>query len=88
MRAFFKTLKEVSPKPKKMIFINSGVRLTTQGSDVIESLREIEATGTAILSCGTCLDYYHLKDKLGVGVVSNMFDIATSLVEADRIVKP
>ncbi len=88
MRAFLKTLKEVRPNPEKLIFVNSGVKLTTEGSDVIESIKELEAMNITVLSCGTCLDYYRLKDKLKVGVVSNMFDIASSLLEADRVVRP
>jgi len=88
MRAFLKTLKEVSPKPQKLIFINSGVKLTTEGSDVIESIKELEAMNIAVMSCGTCLDYYHLKDELKVGVVSNMFDIAQSLLKTDRLIRP
>ena len=88
IRAFLKTLKDIVPKPRKLIFVNSGVKLTTQGSDVIESIKELEASGVAVLSCGTCLDFYHLKGRLKVGVVSNMFDIASSLLEADRIIRP
>jgi selenium metabolism protein YedF len=88
MRAFLKTLKDVRPRPQKLIFVNSGVRLTTEGSDVLESIRELEAMNITVLSCGTCLDYYHLKDKLKVGLASNMFDIASSLTEADRVVRP
>jgi selenium metabolism protein YedF len=88
IRAFLKTLKNVSPKPKKLIFVNSGVKLTTEGSDAIESIRELEAMNIAVLSCGTCLDYYRLKEKLEVGLVTNMFDIASSLMEADRVIRP
>ena len=88
IRAFLKTLKGVSPKPKKLIFVNSGVKLTTEGSDAIGSIRELEAMNIDVLSCGTCLDYYRLKDKLKVGLVSNMFDIASSLMGADRMVRP
>jgi len=88
IRAFLKTLRDVSPKPRKLIFVNSGVKLTTEGSDAIETIRELEAMNIAVLSCGTCLDYYRVKDKLKVGLVSNMFDIASSLMEADRVVRP
>lgn len=88
IRAFLKTLKDINPKPKKLIFVNSGVKLTTEGSDAIESIRELEAMNIAVLSCGTCLDYYRLKNKLQVGIVSNMFDIASSLMEADRVIRP
>ena len=88
MRAFIKTLKDLDPLPQKIIFANSGVRLTTAGSDLIDDLRELESGGVEILSCGTCLDYYGLLDSLEVGTKSNMYEIASSLVEADRVVGP
>ena len=88
MKAFVKTLKELETRPQTAIFANSGVRLTTEGSDLIDDLRALEQDGMAILSCGTCLDFYSLLDKLRVGAASNMYEIATALVEADRIVQP
>jgi selenium metabolism protein YedF len=88
MKAFLKTLKDLDPRPAKVIFANSGVRLTTEGSDLIDPLRTLENEGVAILSCGTCLDYYGLVESLRVGVASNMYEIASALVAADRIVQP
>lgn len=88
MRAFLKTLLDLKPIPSKLIFINSGVRLTTEGSEVLETLKAISEQGVEILSCGTCLDFYGLKEKLKAGVISNMYDIAQSLVEADRLIRP
>jgi selenium metabolism protein YedF len=88
MKAFIKNLKELDTQPQRIIFANSGVRLTTQGSDLIDELRKLEQKGVVIASCGTCLDYYQLTDSLRVGVASNMYEIATALVEADRVVQP
>jgi selenium metabolism protein YedF len=88
MRAFMKTLLEMENKPGLLIFINSGVKLTSEGSEVLESLRALAGKGVEILSCGTCLDFYGLKEKLRVGIVSNMYDIARSLLEADTIIRP
>ncbi len=88
MRSFLKTLLDLKPIPSKIIFINSGVRLTTEGSEVLESLKVLSEKGVEILSCGTCLDFYGLKEKLSVGMISNMYDIAQSLLEADRLIKP
>lgn len=87
-RAFLKTLRETEPLPSKVIFVNSGVSLTTKGSEVIGDIRALEEAGSEILSCGTCLDYYGLKEKLEVGRAGNMFEIASSLVQADRLVRP
>jgi hypothetical protein len=68
--------------------MNAGVQLATQGSEVLEALRELEGQGTKIWSCGTCLDYFQLKDQLAVGSISNMFDIASVLFAADRVIRP
>lgn len=88
MRSFLKTLLDLKPIPSKLIFINSGVRLTAEGSEVLETLKTLSETGVEILSCGTCLDFYGLKAKLKVGIISNMYDIAQSLLEADRLIRP
>jgi selenium metabolism protein YedF len=88
MKAFIKTLKDVEPLPARIIFVNSGVFLTTEGSEVIPDIKGLEEMGIEILSCGTCLDFFHRKESLKVGIVSNMYDIASSLIQADRVVKP
>lgn len=88
MRAFVKTLKELDPRPAQAIFANGGVFLTTEGSDLLDDLRELERLGVEIISCGTCLDYHDLVDKLRVGRSSNMYEIASALAGADRVVKP
>ncbi|MFH1624673.1 MAG: sulfurtransferase-like selenium metabolism protein YedF [Pseudomonadota bacterium] len=84
LKAFFKTLVE----PKTLIFINSGVKLTTEGSEVIEEIKELEKRGIEVLSCGTCLDFYGLNEKLQVGIVSNMYDIVNYLMEANKVISP
>lgn len=88
MRSFLKTLLELEPKPTQLILINSGVRLASEGSEVLETLQTLSGNRVEILSCGTCLDFYGLKEKLRVGKVSNMYDIAQSLLEADRLIRP
>jgi len=88
MRAFLKTLQDIETKPARLIFINSGVRLASEGSEMLETLRALSGNGVEILSCGTCLDFYGLKEKLRVGRVSNMYEIARSLLEADRLIRP
>ena len=88
MRSFLKTLLELKTKPSRLILINSGVWLSSEGSDVLETLKAISEKGVEILSCGTCLDFYGLKEKVKVGVVTNMYTIAQTLLEAERVVKP
>ena len=88
MRSFLLTLKELNPLPWRIVFINSGVKLAVDGSPYIGALNDLVAIGAEILSCGTCLDYYKLKEKLKVGRVSNMFEIASSFLEATNVIKP
>jgi selenium metabolism protein YedF len=88
MRAFLKTLLDQEVQPYRIIFINSGVRLTSEGSEVLETLKTLSEKGAEILSCGTCLDFYGLKERLKVGVISNMYDILQTLMDADQIIRP
>jgi selenium metabolism protein YedF len=87
MRSFLHTLAEAEFKAAKIILVNSGVKLTCEGSEVLEDLRHLSGQGTEILSCGTCLDYFGLKTKLQVGRISNMYEILSSLAQATKVLK-
>jgi selenium metabolism protein YedF len=86
IRGWFHTLNEVEPLPTTIIFINSGVRLVAHGSQVLEDLRALSDKGVEMLSCGTCLGFYGLKDQVAVGQVSNMYSIAETLLRADQVI--
>lgn len=79
MKSFVYTLTEATPYPSTLILYNAGVYLTCEGSEVLEDLKKLEAEGVEIISCGTCLDYYEIKDKLQVGDISNMYTIYEKL---------
>ena len=87
MRSFLHTLAEAEYKPAKIILVNGGVKLTCEGSEVPEDLRQLSRQGTEILSCGTCLDFFGLKNKLQVGRISNMYEILSSLAQAGKVLK-
>lgn len=87
MKAFLNTLWDAETRPAKLLFMNSGVNLTTEGSEVLETLRLLEKEGVEVFSCGTCLEYYNLREKLSVGSVTNMYDTVDSLLSADKIIK-
>ena len=86
MRSFIFTLTEIKPTPAALIFVNAGVKLTTDESTVLEHLHALQNSGTVIISCGTCLDYFGLKDKLVVGRISNMYDIVEYLSGAGKVI--
>ena len=88
IKAFMHTLAGQAQKPDVMIFYNTGVKLTVQGSDVLDDLRKLESEGVQILVCGTCLNYFEVKDKQVAGVVSNMYDIVETMSSAGRLLVP
>jgi selenium metabolism protein YedF len=86
VKGYIYTLTEAEPYPATLIFLNSGVKLTTEGSEVIDDLKKLENEGVEILSCGTCLDYYNIKDELMVGQVSNMYTILEKMKNATNTI--
>ncbi len=86
MKAFLNTLWDASPRPEKIIFMNEGVYLTTEGSDMLDTLTLLERDGVLIYSCGTCLEYYGITDKLAAGEVTNMYDTVQSLLAAGKVI--
>ncbi|MBQ7797273.1 MAG: sulfurtransferase-like selenium metabolism protein YedF [Lachnospiraceae bacterium] len=87
MKGFIYALSQLDELPQTIIFYNGGATITTEGSASIEDLKSMEAQGVEILTCGTCLDYYGLKEKLAVGSVTNMYTIVEKLNNADKIIK-
>jgi len=88
LKAFLTTLLESGTAPIKIICINSAVFLTTEGSQVIETMNEFERRGTEILSCATCLDYYDRQNKLVVGKSTNMKETVHAMLGFDKILSP
>lgn len=88
IKGFIFAVTQLDTLPKTMLFYNGGATLTTEGSDSLEDLKSLEAQGVEIMTCGTCLDYYGLKDKLAVGTVTNMYSIVETMAKAGRIVRP
>ena len=88
MKAFLNTLLDLEKRPDRLILINSGVRLASEGSKVLDTLRTLSEKGVEIASCGTCLDFYKLREKMSVGSISNMYDIIQSMTEADCLIRP
>lgn len=86
IKGFIYTVSEYENLPKTIIFFNSGVKLTTEGSECIDDLKKLQAKGVKIVSCGTCLDYYGLKEKLLVGEVTNMYTIYETLYKSSKVV--
>jgi selenium metabolism protein YedF len=83
---FLRTLKEMGDELWRLVFVNNGVKLTIEGSEVLEDLKAYEAAGLSILVCGTCLDHFNLLGKKQVGETTNMLDIVTAMQLSDKVI--
>ena len=88
MKGFIYALTELEELPETILLYNGGAPLSCEDSDSLEDLKTLEAQGVEIMTCGTCLNYYGLTDKLAVGTVTNMYAIAEKMSEADTIICP
>ncbi|MDP8210412.1 MAG: sulfurtransferase-like selenium metabolism protein YedF [Candidatus Stygibacter australis] len=87
MKAFTFTLTELDTPPNRLLFMNSGVYLCLNDSDSLPNLKILADRGTDILVCGTCLNFFGVSEKLAIGKVSNMYDIADHLLKDEGVIK-
>ena len=88
MKGFIYTLSEMEELPKTILFYNEGVKLAIDGAESLQDLKSLEERGVEILSCGTCLNFYGITEKLRVGSVTNMYTILERQMKATRVIKP
>ena len=88
IKGFIYALSQQEELPKTILFYNGGAYLTCEGSASLDDLKELEYRGVKILTCGTCLNFYGLSEKLKVGEVTNMYEIAETMSKASLIVSP
>ena len=88
MKAFVFAVTKQDQLPETIVCYNTGAYLTCEGADTLEDMKALEAEGVNILTCGTCLDFYGLKEKLAVGGATNMYDIVERMENAAQIIKP
>lgn len=88
MKGFLYAVSQQEQLPQAILFYNGGAKLTVEGAVSVEDLKSMEAQGVEILTCGTCLNFYGLTDKLAVGTVTNMYNIVEKLTTAAKVVRP
>ena len=88
IKNFLITLLDTVEIPDKIYFVNAGVKLTSTNSETVEVLEKLACRGIDIASCGLCLEFYNLKDRLKVGRITNMLEIAEAQLSAGRIIRP
>ncbi|MBO5155488.1 MAG: sulfurtransferase-like selenium metabolism protein YedF [Eubacterium sp.] len=88
LKGFLYAVTQQDELPRTILFYNSGVYMTCEESPALDDLKSLEAQGVTIMSCGTCLNYYGVTEKLKVGSVTNMYDIVETMEKADLLIKP
>ncbi len=84
--SFIGTLKEMGRELWCVVLLNAGVKLSVTGSQVLDSLKELEQQGVMVLVCGTCLNHFQLLEQKQVGETTNMLDIVTHMQIADKVI--
>ena len=88
MKAFVFALTKQDNLPQTVLCYNKGAFLSCEDADTLADLKVLEAEGVNILTCGTCLDFYGIKDKLAVGTVTNMYEIVEKMEQSKTIIRP
>lgn len=87
VNGFLNAIPSLPKRKSKIVFISNGVKLTTRGSYVFDTLSKLKHSGFEILICGTCLDFFKIRDKVQIGTVSNALEIMEALTSASKIIK-
>jgi selenium metabolism protein YedF len=86
MDSFLSTLMALDTKPNYIIFYNAAVKLLIEGSSCLPAVKELCNNGVTVFACGTCTNFFNITEKIAAGTVSNMFEIATILMEVDKVI--
>lgn len=87
MKSYLYALKETTPLPSCIIFLNGGVKIPAGDGEMVNYLKEMEGKGVEIMSCGTCLDFFHLKEHLKVGSITNIYTVVDKINTAGKVVR-
>lgn len=86
IKGFIYSLTQLPQLPKTLLFFNGGVKLAVKGANTLEDLKTLESKGTQIKICGTCVNYYNLKEQVAVGEIVNMYDITQAMSKGQPLI--
>jgi selenium metabolism protein YedF len=88
MRAFINSIPQLDRLPSLIVLYNSGVKLAIQNVDTADTLIKLQQAGVSILLCGTCVDYFEIREQIAAGQISHMLTINNTLAGVDKIIYP
>jgi selenium metabolism protein YedF len=83
---FLFALTTLETKPDTVVFYNAGVKLLASESFAIDALKQLDEAGTDLLACVTCLEFFELTRKIGIGQISNMREIVQRTMNAAKVI--
>ena len=86
VRMFLYTLDQGENLPSSVLLMNNGVKLAVDDEQCIGTFKSLQQKGVDVMVCGTCLNYYHIFDKLQVGTVGNMYEITQRFLAAGKVI--
>ncbi len=86
VKNYMNLLKEEHELPVALLFYGEGVRLISEGSQVIEALNELAEKGVKVIACKTCLNYFGILEKVKTGLVGTMADILAYQLKAEKVI--
>ncbi len=86
LKSFIYSLTALTPQPTQILLFNRGIFLACEGSNAVEDLQKLAASGVEVNCCGACLDYYGQKERQLVGGVTNMATIVERMAGARRVI--
>ena len=85
IKGFLGTLSKLETPPAVLALMNEGVKLALPEASTCDHLKDLEKAGTRVLVCGTCTNHFGITEQVGVGTVSNMFEILEAVTGADKV---
>lgn len=86
IKRFVFALSQQEVPPRALLLLNGGVRLALMGSNVLDDLRVLAGRGCEVLVCDTSLAYFEAKDRLAVGKIADMKEMAAWLTAGAPVV--
>ena len=86
IKGFIYSISQLEVAPKAVVFFNSGVKLTLQDANTLADIQSMVERGTIVRVCGTCADYFKVKDQVAVGEICNMYDIVDAMSSAAKVI--
>ncbi|GAB1427770.1 sulfurtransferase-like selenium metabolism protein YedF [Aminivibrio sp.] len=86
MKGFLGTLSRTDCPPANIALMNEGVKLALKNTSTCDHLTALSKKGVSILVCSTCTNHFGITQEIGIGVISNLSEIARVLLSSAKTI--